>query len=265
VRGIDGGRQIKSMPLYGDLQRIDNELAALGVGPDEPLRADQLYPFDQLHYHGTDAVRAAAGTIGLGRNSRVLEIGSGLGGPARYLAQTVGCHVTALELQQDLHDLAASLTRRCELESRVDHVRGDALTAPLPERAFDAVVSWLAIHHIPRRPQLMERLARALTSSGRLYIEDLVQRAPFSPDDAAAVRRTLYGVTITSADSFAADVAAAGFREMEIVDMTPSWAPFCRKRADAFTANRERHVRVHGEEIAARLEGLGGIRLAAQR
>jgi cyclopropane fatty-acyl-phospholipid synthase-like methyltransferase len=278
MRGIDGGRQIKSMPLYVDLQRIDNELAALGIGPDQPLSADQLYPFDQLHYHGTDAVRAAAGMIGLGRDSRVLEIGSGLGGPARYLAQTIGCHVTALELQEDLHELAATLTRRCGLESRVDHVRGDALTAPLPDGAFDAVVSWLAVHHIPRRPQLLQRLARTLRPLGRLYIEDLVQRAPFSTEDAAAVRHTLYGVTVTSAESFAADAATAGFREMEIVDMTGSWTTFCRGRADAFAKNRERHVRVHGEEIAARLEGffqtvarlfasgsLGGIRLAAQR
>jgi cyclopropane fatty-acyl-phospholipid synthase-like methyltransferase len=276
VRGIDGGRQIRSMPLYVDLQRIDNELSALGIGPDQPLTADQLYPYDQLHYHGTDAVRAAAGAIGLGRSMRVLEIGSGLGGPARYLAQTIGCHVTALELQPGLHDLAASLTGRCGLEGRVEHVRGDALTAPLPDAAFDAVVSWLAIHHIPRRPWLMQRLARALRSSGRLYIEDLVQRAPFSPDDAAAVRRTLYGETVTSAESFAADVAAAGFLDLDVVDMTPSWAPFCRARADAFTASRERHVRVHGEETTARLEGffhtvarlfasgsLGGIRLTA--
>ena len=101
---MDGGRRITSMPLYVDVHRIHNELAELGITADQPLTPDQLFPFDQFHYHGIDAVRAGAGIIGLGRDSRVLDIGSGLGGPARYLAHTVGCHVTALELQEDLHD-----------------------------------------------------------------------------------------------------------------------------------------------------------------
>lgn len=104
-------------------------------------------------------MRAAAGLIGLGRESRVLEIGSGLGGPARYLAHTVGCHVTALELQQEMHDVASDLTLRCGLHSLVSHVRGDALLHPLEVGGFDTAVSWMAIHQIPERPRLMERLA----------------------------------------------------------------------------------------------------------
>jgi cyclopropane fatty-acyl-phospholipid synthase-like methyltransferase len=275
---LDGGRRITSMPLYMDVHRINNELAELGIGPDQPLTPEQLFPFDQFHYLGTDAVRAAAGSIGLGRASRVLEVGSGLGGPARYLAHTVGCHVTALELQEELHALASTLTRRCGLEAHVAHVRGDALTYPLPDREFDAVVSWLAIHHIRPRPRLLARLAAALRPGGRIYIEDLVVRAPFSPGDAEAVRRMLYGETMTSVDDYVADVVKAGFVDIEITDMTPGWAVFCQGRAAAFSRSRERHERVHGPEIAARLEtffstvdrlfasgSLGGVRLTAHR
>jgi sarcosine/dimethylglycine N-methyltransferase len=273
---IDGGRQIKSMPLYVDLERIDNELVELGIGPDQPLAASQLYPFDQLHYHGIDAVRAAVGAIGLGRDSRVLEIGSGLGGPARYLAETVHCDVTALELQEDLHERALSLTQRCGLEPRVHHVRGDALSCPLPDDGFDAVVSWLAIHHIAQRPRLLQRLVRTIRPNGRIFIEDLVVRAPFAPEQAHAVRHTIFGVTLTSADDYVNDLCEAGFEEVEVTDMSGSWSAYTQGRAAAFAANRERHVRVHGEEMTARLEGffttvdqlfasgsLGGIRLAA--
>jgi cyclopropane fatty-acyl-phospholipid synthase-like methyltransferase len=275
---IEGGRSIKSMPLYVDLHRIANELAELGIEPGQPLTASQLYPFDQLHYHGTDAVRAAAGLIGLGRDSRVLEIGSGLGGPARYLAATVGCHVTALELQPELHDLAASLTQRAGLAPRVDHVRGDALSFAFPDHGFDAVVSWLALHHISQRRRLLQRLVRTLRPNGRLFVEDLVVRAPFAAADIPAVRHTLYGVTMTSAADYAADVGAAGFHDVETTDMTVSWATFCTGRAAAFAAGRERHERVHGADTAARLEGffttvdrlfasgsLGGIRITARR
>ena len=191
-------------------------------------------------------MRAAAGIIGLGRASRVLEVGSGLGGPARYLVHTVGCHVTALELQEELHALASTLTRRCGLESRVTHVRGDALTYPLADSAFDAVVSWLAIHHIRARPRLLARLAATLRSGGRIYVEDLVARAPFSPGDAAAVRQMLYGETVTSVDDYAADLHKAGFVDIETTDMTPGWTVFCQGRAAAFSSSRDRQERVHG-------------------
>src|SRR5215470_4665888 len=121
---------IESMPLYVNVERIDNELAALGIGADEALTPAQLFPFDQYHYHGTDAVHAAAHLLGLGPTSHVLDVGSGLGGPARYLTSTIGCHVTALELQSELHALATRLTARCGLEQHITHVCGDTLTPP---------------------------------------------------------------------------------------------------------------------------------------
>jgi cyclopropane fatty-acyl-phospholipid synthase-like methyltransferase len=275
---MDDGAGIKAMPLYADIHRITNELSELGIAPDQPLTPDLLYPFDQLHYHGIDAVRAAAGLIGLGRSSRVLEIGSGLGGPARYLAQTVGCHVTALELQPHMHEMALELTRRCKLTKRVTHLRGDALTYPLEVAGFDAAVSWLAIHHIPNRPLLMERLAHAIRPGGHIYIEDLVVREASSREDFLRMRKVLYGVTLTDTDAFFQDLDDAGFDEIDISDMTGSWAGFCAARARSFRDSHARHARVHGEAVASRLETffndverlfaeglLGGVRIVARR
>ena len=64
---------------------------------------------------------------GLGSRSQVLGVGSGLGGPARFLAHTTGCHVAALELQPRLHEIATNLTERCGLTDSVVHLCGDAL------------------------------------------------------------------------------------------------------------------------------------------
>ena len=143
---------IESMPLYVNVDRINHELAALGIGNDEALTPAQLFPFDQYHYHGTDAVHAAAYLLGLGPTSQVLDVGSGLGGPARDLASTIGCHVTALELQRELHALATRLTARCGLGQHITHVCADALTAAFPEATFDAVVSWLTPPPYPGAP-----------------------------------------------------------------------------------------------------------------
>jgi hypothetical protein len=76
---------ISSMPLYTHLDRVEKTLGALGIGPGESIRPEQLFAIDQWHYHGTDAIRAAAEALRLGPVSRVLDVGSGIGGPARYL------------------------------------------------------------------------------------------------------------------------------------------------------------------------------------
>lgn len=90
---------LKTMPLYRDVDRVYNELAALGLAGDDRLSAADLAIFDQYHYHGTDAVDAAITSLGIGANDRVLEIGSGIGGPARHIAAMSGARVIALELQ----------------------------------------------------------------------------------------------------------------------------------------------------------------------
>src|SRR5687767_3118700 len=216
-----------AMPLYVNLQRIYNELAEAGVAAGAPLTPEQLFPFDQIHYHGTDAVRDAAQALQLTSDSRILEIGSGLGGPARFLAHTTGCHVTALDVQQEMHALATELTARCGLSDRVSHVLGDALTYPLPAGGFDAVVSWLAVHQIPDRPRLFERLRHALKAGGALYIEDLHARAPFQGGDVADVRELLYGITMTPAADYQRELEAAGCTDITLTDMTADWSAFC--------------------------------------
>jgi len=273
-----------SMPLYINLQRIFNELTEAGISRDQALKPEQLFPFDQIHYHGTDAVRSAAEMLRLSSQHRVLEIGSGWGGPARYLAHTTGCHVTALDVQQEMHDVATELTARAGLASRVTHVLGDALEYPLPNvsgfeksAGFDAVVSWLAIHHIPERPRLFKRLSAALRPGGRIYIEDLYQRAPFAAADLPDVKHTIHGVSMTSTENYVREMREGGFIDFDVTDMTESWTAFCGGRLAGWQSNRDRHIRVHGADTYARLEGffmavtrlfqhgsLGGLRIVAR-
>jgi sarcosine/dimethylglycine N-methyltransferase len=267
---------IAAVPLYTQLERIERGLAALGIGPGDAISPEQLFPLDQWHYHGTDAIRAAADHFGLGPASRVLDIGSGIGGPARFLAHTTGCHVTALELQPHLHEIAVDLTRRCGLAERVTHLCGDALVHPLPDASFDAVVSWLAVLHIPDRPRLFARMARTLRAGGGCYIEDLCMRAPFGAEDLRDLHEFVYGTTVTSIDDYAADARAAGFVDIVAADLTSDWAPFAAERLVAWRQNHAAYAQIHGEAayaaqelfyaVIARLYGsgsLGGIRLIA--
>ncbi len=268
---------IESIPLYTHLDRIDSGLAALGIDAGDPIRPEQLFALDQWHYHGTEAIRAAAERLGLGPASRVLEIGSGIGGPARYLAHATGCHVTALELQPKVHALAAELTQRCGLGTRVLHVCGDALLWPMQDAGFDAVVSWLAVLHIPERRLLYARLVRALRPGGWCYIEDLCMRAPFSAGELRELREVVFGVSVSAIEAHVDDLHAAGFVEVVAADQSEDWAPYTAARLAAWRANHASYAGAHGEAayaaqdlfyaVIARLfesGSLGGVRLVAR-
>jgi sarcosine/dimethylglycine N-methyltransferase len=267
---------LAAMPLYTNLDRVARGLAALGIGPKDPIAPEQLFALDQWHYHGTDAIRAAADRLGLGTTSRVLDIGAGIGGPARYLAHTTGCHVTAIELQPELDAIAVDLTERSGLSDRVTHICGDALTYPLPDASFDAVVSWLAILHIPDRRRLCVRLAHALRSGGGCYIEDLCMRAPFATDDLRDVREIVCGISMSSIDDYVGDLRSAGFVDVTPTDLTSDWAPYAAARLKSWRQDHEAYARVHGEGAYAAQEkfysviahlydtgSLGGVRLTA--
>jgi len=87
--------EIKSMKLYTHVERIYRELGELGITVDDRLSVDELCAFDQLHYHGTHALDVAMAMIGIDGAPRWLEIGSGLGGPARYIAAYSDTRITA--------------------------------------------------------------------------------------------------------------------------------------------------------------------------
>jgi cyclopropane fatty-acyl-phospholipid synthase-like methyltransferase len=269
---------IKSMKLYRHVERIENELSDLGYGPGEPLSVDHLSAFDQLHYHGTDALDEALRLLDARPGQNWLEIGSGIGGPARYLAHRGQVRMTALELQPDQDELAAQLTRRCGLAERVDHVRGDFLEYDFAGQRFDAIVSWLALYHIPRRRRLLERCRELLRTGGLYYTEDLCSRGTIGADQRAELERDLYAITLPTIDAYREDIENAGFEVLQCADMSADWAQFTRARLAAFRADRARHVRVHGEATVQALDDfysavdhhfgsgkLGGLRLCARR
>ena len=217
---------LRAVPLYTHVDRVARGLAARGIGPNDAIPPAELFALDQWHYHGTDAIRDAGAFLGLGPASRVLDIGSGIGGPARFLAHTTGCHVTALELQPELHRVGLDLTRRSGLADRVTHLCGDALAQPLPADAFDAVISFLAILHVDDRPGFDEACAAALRPGGRCYIEDLCQRAPLAPRDLEDLRGIVHGVSVTSIEDYAGDLRQAGLVDVVATDLTDDWAPY---------------------------------------
>lgn len=269
---------IRTMKLYHHVERVYNELRELGKSTEDALRVEELVAFDQMHYHGTAAVDEAVRLTGIGPATSVLEIGSGLGGPARHMAHSAGAVVTALELQDNQHRLAAKLTERCGLSDRVDHVCGDFLSYDAEGRSFDVIVSWLALYHIPDRPQLLRKCLELLHPGGGFFAEDLYCRQLFSSEDWVEVSTELYVRYLPDFEGYRLDLENAGFVSIDCKDMSDDWGEFTRGRMTRYREQRARHLRVHGESIYASLDAfydivvgyfssgqLGGIRVVASK
>lgn len=273
----DDARVIKSVKLYFQVERIFNELRARGIADNSPIRIEDLVPFDQYHYLGTETIDEAIRVLGIGPERDVLDIGAGIGGPARYLAARAGCRVTAVELQPALHKTAVALTKRCGLARLVRHVNGDVMTVPLAPEGFDSMVSWLLFLHIPERVPLLARVRAALKPGGRVYVEDFFERGPLTEAEWNDLRIQVYAQALPRLKEWGAQFRDAGFVDVEIIDMTGRWQPFVVERTKAFRDARARNIAVHGKAVVDNLDEfyttierlfasghLGGIRAIAR-
>jgi ubiquinone/menaquinone biosynthesis C-methylase UbiE len=146
--------------------RIKSALATF-TREGQRLTVDQLAPLDQFHTRGILATAELATAAGLDASTRVLDLGCGVGGPARYLAATFGCRVTGVDLSPSFVDAATYLTGRCGLTDRVMFQAGDAVHLPFGDAAFDTVFLQHVAMNIEDRAALYAEVHRILTSGSR--------------------------------------------------------------------------------------------------
>jgi SAM-dependent methyltransferase len=144
------------------------------IAPEsQTLTVAELAPLDQFHIRGILATAELASAAGLGPSARVLDLGCGIGGPARYLASNFGCKVTGVDLSPGFIDAAAYLTARCGLSDRVAFQMGDALHLPFEDAAFDTVFLQHVAMNIEDRSGLYAEVRRMLAPGSRFATYDL--------------------------------------------------------------------------------------------
>lgn len=158
-----------------DLGRaILGALAAAGKDVDA-LTVDDLAPTDQFHGGGKDATVRLARLAGLDARlpgTRVLDVGGGLGGPARTLAVQFGCRVVTIDLTESYVRAADLLTARLGLGDRVTHHVGDALALPFEDAAFDLVWTQNTGMNIADKARLYAGFHRVLRPNGLLATQE---------------------------------------------------------------------------------------------
>ena len=249
---MERNSNIKSMKLYNHIDRIYNELKELGKTDSDPLHVDEFSNiefFDQLHYHGTKAVDFCIKKLNIDSSMLILEIGSGIGGPARHIANETGATVIALELQPDQNKLASDLTGRCGLSEKVIHVCGDFLTHDWEGKKFDAIVSWLALYHIEDHNTLLQKSFDLLNPNGLFYAEDLISRHPFNKNELDELSREIFANYLPNNKTYKYELEKKGFDVSLYQDMSDNWTKVARDRIASYINKKDRHTRIHGKDV----------------
>jgi len=151
-------------------------LEAAGLDPDN-LTPPYLAPVDEFHIGGRKATEHAVSKAGVLREHQVLDIGCGIGGTARYIASTIGSHVTGIDLTSEYIEVAKALTERVGLSDRLHFEKASALAMPLDTASFDVAVTFHVAMNIEDRFGLYTEIARVMKPGASLCIYDVMKKS----------------------------------------------------------------------------------------
>jgi MPBQ/MSBQ methyltransferase len=224
--------------------RILNALRSAGLDSGS-LKVEDLSPLDQFHSGGKkatlDLARLAAPLAG----ERVLEVGGGIGGPARTLAHEYGCNVTVLDLTEEYCQVGETLTRLTGLSNEVAFKQGNALDLPFKDGEFDLVWTQHSSMNIQDKPRLYGEIHRVTRPGGRLAFQEIMAGpnqpvqypVPWAADESISF--------LITPDETRTLLKSLGFVERTWVDFTPEAIVFFNTMAEKLAAEGPPPLGVH--------------------
>jgi len=141
----------------------------------EKLAAGDLAAADEFHVGGIEATQELAKHMELRAGLRLLDVGSGIGGPARYFAAEHGCKVTGIDLTEEFVRVARSLTARTKLDGLVEFRQGSALELPFEPGTFDGAYMIHVGMNIADKAGIFREVRRVLKVGGLFTVFDIVR------------------------------------------------------------------------------------------
>ena len=215
-------------------ERLMAALADDGADVESPTLAE-LAPYDQFHGRGLEATIELADGVEVAADDHLFDVGSGLGGPARVLADRFGCRVTGIDLTAEFCDVAQRLNDLTGLADRVRIHHGSALKAPFEDGAFDGAYSMNVSMNIADREALYREIHRVLRPGGWLVLSEVAQGPDGEHDFPVPWARTAAESFLLTPDETCDLLAACGFTVDECADSTEASRAY-RLRARALVA-----------------------------
>jgi SAM-dependent methyltransferase len=256
-----GGPPGKGTGLY------DTTYGTFAAELQAAIRADAFgEEIGQNSWLTADEHRGFFTLLELDAGSHVLDVASGSGGPALFMARTTGCRVTGLELHESAVEEASAAAGRAGLSDRVRFVQGDARgRLPFDDATFDAVTCIDSMNHLYERLAVLQEWHRLVRSGGRILFSDPITVTGLLRRDEMIARSTGMGDFVFTPPGIDAElIRTAGFIDVQTHDHTDNMATVAKALAAARERRSEDLARVEGAEPSgARTEFLRVVALLA--
>ena len=241
---------IEEMNLYKTTDRFLNNYKHLKKTLKREPTLEEISDIDQLHYNGIEAVNEAILKTKIKESNIVLDIGSGIGGPARYLANKTNAKVYAVELQKSLNDIGSELTHNYKLDKNIFHINADILEYNFNKIKFNNIVSWLALYHIPKRTELLKILYNILDDRGYMYVEDFYLKKNITNNEQKILAKNFHANHLVHLKTYKEELKSSKFYLLECLDMSADWTEFTQNRLLNFKKNYAKHIQINNKNTA---------------
>lgn len=256
---------ITSHYTKGDLlARLEAALVEDGVDPAKPT-LEALAPYDQFHGRGLEATEELASELKVSKEDHLLDVGSGIGGPARYLARRLGCRVTGIDLTSEFVEVAKKLTARLGMAERVRFEQADALALPFEDASFAGAYSMNVSMNIADKAALYREIRRVLKPGGWLVLSEVARGKGAEIDYPTPWAASRAASFLQTPEATRAGLEAAGFRVERMEDkvaQSKAWGQRARERVERGEKPPHRAVElIHGDLAPAAMANMSaGLR-----
>ena len=176
----DGHAETRVAQHYATENLAERILAAFEAAgkPRASITADDLAAVDEFHIGGREATEAIAAQMNLRPGTRLLDIGSGIGGPARYFASVHGCQVTGVDLTPEYVRTAQTLSALVGVSAFVQFEQGSATALPYRDHSFDGAYMFHVGMNIQDKAKLFRQVKRVLRDTAVFAIFDVMRIGP---------------------------------------------------------------------------------------